>query len=269
MKTYSQLFFIAATLIFTACSTSTNEMPGVGDMMSNDHHNSQNSLDWSGTYSGMLPCANCENMKTELVLNDDMTYVLTTTYVGESDAAQTETGSFEWNEEGNTVILNGLTDRPNQFFMGENMMFQLDMNGNRITGDMADAYRLQRYTSGELAPTGTLTDTRFELVELRGRELTRAETTGDQIHLFLSSSDSTASGYAGCNNFSGSFEIRDGNRIRFTKMASSLRSCLDMEIETELLKAYETADNYNFDGTYLILNKAKMAPLARFIVVRN
>lgn len=28
----------------------------------------------------------------------------------------------------------------------------------------------------------------------------------------------------------------------------------------------ETADNYNDDGTSLVLNRAKMAPLARFVI---
>jgi len=42
-----------------------------------------------------------------------------------------------------------------------------------------------------------------------------------------------------------------------------------MEIEEELKKVIEMADNYSLseDGKYLSLNRARMAPLARFEVV--
>jgi len=44
-----------------------------------------------------------------------------------------------------------------------------------------------------------------------------------------------------------------------TKMA-----CENMEVENDLTKALMAADNYSMDGDNLSLNKARMAPLARF-----
>ena len=48
-----------------------------------------------------------------------------------------------------------------------------------------------------------------------------------------------------------------------------MMACLNMEIENELKRALEMADNYSLtaDGKYLSLNRARMAPLARFEVV--
>jgi hypothetical protein len=42
-----------------------------------------------------------------------------------------------------------------------------------------------------------------------------------------------------------------------------------MEVEDALKKALETADNYSLsgDGKYLSLNRARMAPLARFELI--
>ena|SRR5690554_8196743 len=61
-----------------------------------DHHTAQNSLDWQGTYSGVLPCADCSGMETQLTLNEDHTYVLTDTYLGETDSEVNKlTGKFE------------------------------------------------------------------------------------------------------------------------------------------------------------------------------
>jgi heat shock protein HslJ len=54
------------------------------------------------------------------------------------------------------------------------------------------------------------------------------------------------------------------NRIKFSKMAATMMACPDMEVEREFLQVLETADNYNLIGDTLVLNRARMAPLARF-----
>jgi len=43
-----------------------------------DSHNSQNSLDWQGTYKRVTPCADCEGIETKIILNSDYTYLKTT-----------------------------------------------------------------------------------------------------------------------------------------------------------------------------------------------
>jgi uncharacterized lipoprotein NlpE involved in copper resistance len=43
-----------------------------------DMHNSRNSLDWAGTYEGVLPYADCPGTKTRLTLNYDGSYRLVT-----------------------------------------------------------------------------------------------------------------------------------------------------------------------------------------------
>ncbi len=40
-----------------------------------------------------------------------------------------------------------------------------------------------------------------------------------------------------------------------------------MTVESEIVKVLNTADNYFLDGEKLVLQKAKMAPLARFEAV--
>ena len=36
-------------------------------------HNAQNSLDWNGTYKGVLPCADCAGIEKEITLYKDQT----------------------------------------------------------------------------------------------------------------------------------------------------------------------------------------------------
>ncbi|OOE92272.1 hypothetical protein BZG76_06895 [Salinivibrio sp. AR647] len=109
-----------------------------------DHHNAKTSLDWNGTYQGVIPCADCEGIDTTLTLNQDNTYVLSKTYLGKQGEAFKEEGSFSWDQTGSVVILEGLTDSPNHFFVAENQVIMQDMNGETIDGDLADMYKLKK-----------------------------------------------------------------------------------------------------------------------------
>ncbi|WP_246028555.1 copper resistance protein NlpE [Shewanella atlantica] len=111
--------------------------------------NSQNALDWDGTYSGVTPCASCEGIKTLLTLKRDNRYILQSEYLGRSDKTFIEQGVFEWNSNGSKITLKSEpTDKlaGKQFLVGENQLFMLDRAGNRISGALADSYRLIKIT---------------------------------------------------------------------------------------------------------------------------
>lgn len=133
------LFVLVMVFGTFACSSEKRSHPqDVTDM-----HTSQISLDVTGTYSGILPCASCEGIETAIVLTDS-TYELSMIYLGEEEPNRFEqTGSYSWNEAGNTITLEK-KDPPNQYFVGENVLIHLDQKGERITGDLADSYRLQK-----------------------------------------------------------------------------------------------------------------------------
>lgn len=105
-------------------------------------HNARNSLDWAGSYQGMLPCADCEAINTTLTLYSDGRYQLQQLYVGKSTQPFIQQGQFSWNPAGSTVLLDG--EMPQQFFVGENQLFMLDQQGNRIEGELAARYRLTK-----------------------------------------------------------------------------------------------------------------------------
>lgn len=66
-----------------------------------DIHNSQNALDWSGAYKGVTPCADCEGIDTETILDNNLTFVIRTKYLGKEDRKVfVEKGAFEWDKTG-------------------------------------------------------------------------------------------------------------------------------------------------------------------------
>ncbi len=61
--------------------------------------------------------------------------------------------------------------------------------------------------------------------------------------------------FAGCNTLSGTYSIEEGQRIHFSQMAVTLRSCPDVEVdESAFLEVFELADNYTLQGDKLMLN---------------
>lgn len=250
---------ILAVLAGNACKTSTSAGDKPTTVVTGD--NSRNSLDWAGRYQGIVPCADCEGVNTVIILNQDLTYILNTNYIGKSDSVFQQTGSFTWNDQGSQVTLNGLGDnRPAKFLVGENTLTQLDMQGNRITGDLASKYMLKK--SGP-----SITEKYWKLTELNGKPFTPDSTYRKEPHIIFKEKDSRVAGNSGCNNFTGTYKLNGPNGISFSQMASTRMACLNENVEPQFLKVLEMADNYYVTDSTLVLNRAKMAPLARFVVV--
>jgi len=101
-----------------------------------------NSLNCEGTYTGTLPTASGMGMTVTITLENGA-YTKKTKYVGQ-DSIFEDKGKYTLNKEENTITLDSITDAPNKYVVDENSLTQLDMEGNRITGDLADMYILQK-----------------------------------------------------------------------------------------------------------------------------
>ncbi len=103
-----------------------------------DGHNSQNSLDWNGTYEAVVPCADCPGIKTSLTLNKDNTFHITEEYIDRKSKNE-DKGTLEWDKTGSIVTLKGKSANY-KYKVGENHLTQLDLNGKEITGPNKDLY---------------------------------------------------------------------------------------------------------------------------------
>lgn len=220
--------------------------------------NSQNALDWDGIYSGVLPCADCGGIQTSLELSRDGSFKLNQVYWGKDESDFENSGKFVWNKDGNAITI-GEGERMMKFQVGENMLTMLDREGNKITGELADNYILMKADVN-------LVEKYWKLTELFGEPVTTPE-GGKEAHIILKREGNHVNGNSGCNTFSGTYVLKPGNRIGFSKIASTMMMCLDMDTETKMHQVLETADNYVVNGDTLVLNRARMAPLARFEAV--
>ncbi|MFV0469528.1 MAG: copper resistance protein NlpE [Dysgonomonas sp.] len=138
---------IALLLAGFSCKKSENKQlsePQQAEQTSQrpDNHNSQNSLDYQGTYKGLLPTASGEGMNVCIEL-DSTNYVKEITYVDKKGSPFVKKGTYSWDESGNIITLNG-EEQPNQYQVGENKLIQLDINGKKIEGNLADKYILTK-----------------------------------------------------------------------------------------------------------------------------
>ena len=261
--TYRFIIIIPVILLSLSIATSNYHQPILAQtkLQIEDSTNksigdtSEVSLDWSGNYQGVLPCTDCEGIQTSITLHQDKSYVMETKYLGKDEQAFTSQGNFSWNKTGNTITLSNIEDAPSQYFVGENILIQLDMNGNKITGDLAEKYVLEKVRETD----SNLTGVRWQLIEINGQPVSKKD-----IYIQFNADVNTVNGFDGCNLFSGGYELKDGNRLSFQKMIATMRACPDMGTEGQFRELLQKVNNYAIKDNVLSLHQAKMAPLLKF-----
>lgn len=219
---------------------------------------SRTSLDWAGVYSGTLPCADCPGIRTRIELREDGTFTRSLLYLDADERPRTETGRFTWDDSGSRITL-GEGASSQRYQVGENVLFQLDRSGQRITGDLAAAYRLEKFVNDP-----RIENRRWQLVELNGRGI-EPPNDRDGVHFELDSTESRVTGNASCNRFFGTYELMAGDRIRFgTDIGATRMACPELEQEREFLEMLGQVDAYSLGEEGLSLIGPGAAPLARF-----
>lgn len=134
----------AAAALFTACKK--EEQGAAVDAA----HNTRNSVDWAGTYTGTIPAASGPGIEVTLTLNNDESYSISYIYIDhEEDGPFEAKGKFSWQADGGTIVLKLPSDMregsfPTYYKVGEGKIFQLDLEGNIITGELASLYILTK-----------------------------------------------------------------------------------------------------------------------------
>jgi heat shock protein HslJ len=113
------------------------------------------------------------------------------------------------------------------------------------------------------AQTAGIEGIQWYLTEVGGSPV--SPMAGDkQPHMLLDPEEKKATGFAGCNNFFGRYEL-DGPSLKFGPLGSTRMACPDLEtgLETSLFEALESTRKWKkADGELMLLNGD--AVLARF-----
>ncbi len=259
------IIIAVAVFLVNSCastrSTKENQPPALvtEQPLANEGPSSNNSLDWQGVYRGAIPCADCEGIETRIILKRDGSFHRSMQYLGKDEKLFSDEGKFSWDKSGNKITLTGDLGQQ-QYHVGENQLIHLDRDGNRISGDLAEKYKLSK---NRVDPE--LEDKKWVLKELMGKPYVKAEgSPGGYIEFSMETG--SYSGNNTCNNFFGQYELFEGSRIRIGPGGSTLMACPDMETQNLFMEVLQMADNYTVADNVLSFNKARMAPLARFSI---
>lgn len=219
-----------------------------------DMHNSRISVDWNGHYRGTLPCADCEGIEIALNLNADNTFSMHRKYLGKETKATNTSGKFTWTDDGGKIVLSD-----NQILqVGENQLFWLDKEGNRITGELAPLYVLEKQE------INAVKEKYWKLVSINDVPVT---VLGNREAHIILKGDGQLKGHGGCNALFGTYIAGEQNNIGFQNIGSTKMMCEAIKTEDELIKVLLNTNSYFVKNDNLYLYKDGTAPLAHFEAV--
>jgi heat shock protein HslJ/uncharacterized lipoprotein NlpE involved in copper resistance len=221
-------FTILAMLLFGYAQEKEAQVPsGPAATKPPDSHTSQNSLDWSGVYKGVLPCADCPGIKTRLTLNRDGTFARVTQFMGRQNATETVGGRFAWQANGNAITLDE-HGGGQQYSVGEGRLTLLRQEGGRggsgapnrvltmvpqkVAGDDL-VHQLERY--------------RWTLASATDSQNRRIDglPPGKDHPVVFSFSGSRLSIQGACNRIVGAYQIDAARRLTVNGRASTMMAC--------------------------------------------
>jgi uncharacterized lipoprotein NlpE involved in copper resistance len=99
------------------------------------------------TYSGVIPCADCEGIESILSLKKDFTFTGRLLYMGRKSTGPgsneiSQSGS--WMRHGNTIHLVEKSGGATYYQQTDSSLIQVDEKGERIGGSLADKFVLKR-----------------------------------------------------------------------------------------------------------------------------
>lgn len=107
-----------------------------------------------------------------------------------------------------------------------------------------------------------LEDTYWVLTELDGKPIATIN-EAKKLHVLLNPVTKTASGFAGCNQFTGEYTL-EGKKLSLKNLASTRMFCQEtMTIETRFLQVLQEVDEFKVKEHELFLSKGDLQ-LAKF-----
>lgn len=221
----------------------------------------QTSLDWAGSYSGVIPCADCQGIFVRIDLTSDNRYTMEQVYQGATEGQNKEntSGSFIWNAEGTVITLQQADAEafPHQLKVEPEQLIALSKEGKEMTGELADNYKLSKINED-------LVEKYWKLTELKGQPVAYKDGKSKEAFITFNIEGNRVHGNFSCNTFNGTYTLKPDKKISFSQMIATRMMCMDMTLEKNFNEILPLIDHYAIDGNTLVLNNSEAAPLARF-----
>lgn len=221
------IHLLALLLLLTGCATLFPPKPSP---VPDPAHSSQNSLDWHGVYTGILPGTDAPDVM--LLLHPNETFRME--FTGSSEIK----GTFRWLDGGNAIelALPRDSDWPSLYRVGENRLTPV----SPVSGPLAAGFLLRE--------TNRLKETTWQLVA------NQSEREGAPApFLIVKALGNQITGFAGCNHFFGNYTLSGENGISFFNIASTKMACPALVAEEGFIHNLGLVSQYRITATSLLL----------------
>lgn len=210
---------------------------------------SRTSVDWMGAYTGVIPCADCEGIRTDIILSEEGFYRWKQEYLGKSSQIFDVHGTFTWDETGGNVLLKGVFGEDKWLRVGENKVDILDKNKHLIISHTGN-YTLQKKSFDRSFIPTLLEENYLKFIEINEDKYGIHDISP---YLFLDKQEKRFYGFGGCNRLMGIYKISDDNRILFSSIASTRMTCPKIQIEQNVLDILQKSQNYSIKNGIVTL----------------
>ena len=97
-----------------------------------------------GSYTGTIPCADCEGIQMKITLKSDSTYEKTIVYLGKGNGDGINSSGTYSVDKQDVITLNVISGEPPRYKIGKNSITQLNTNGEPIIGSLSEKYILRK-----------------------------------------------------------------------------------------------------------------------------
>ncbi|MDA3941942.1 MAG: copper resistance protein NlpE N-terminal domain-containing protein [Bacteroidetes bacterium] len=129
---FRTLVFVSVLLTAFSCGTSKQASMSTAD---------EQSVPLTETYSGVIPCADCDGIQFTLNLSGDFTYKSSMQYIGKSADAFVSAGTYKIQD--GIIALQDVSAGMKYFKKQQNNLLLLDMERKEISGALAPMYVLK------------------------------------------------------------------------------------------------------------------------------
>lgn len=247
-----------------------------------DMHTSRNALDWAGTYEGLLVCADCAGIHTQLTLEPDGRFEIVTRRLVRDAEPASARGQFDWEAGGNIIVLDA-EGGGQRFAVGEGHLLLLEAGQtqpawNRAEATLAQSSPAWRSTQQDLGDM--LEDHRWMLVDATDAANQRIDALfpDPERSFTFHFAASRLHVQGGCNGFRGAFAIDADDRLEVTGAISTMMACAaplmeaDAALSVLMAEPLETVLIRGAQPTLVLLTEAsdalvltgELTPEARF-----
>ncbi|MDO5016771.1 MAG: copper resistance protein NlpE [Porphyromonas sp.] len=157
MKKISYLLVASAALLLASCTGEKSKSEDQTTAETTEMEVVEETPAYVGSYEGTLPCADCSGIATKLIINEDMTYALTSEYLEKEDGLFEENGTYEVIDiEGGQVLALTAGDNKTYYRVLDNAVALVaDETGTLTESELAEHYILAKVVEVEEIPLET------------------------------------------------------------------------------------------------------------------